>query len=125
MRGVFFNDGKIVTLPNRKVLKLPQEVITAISATIAGCSMLVALVGLIAGLWRNSKKDGSESAALLAEIKADLKYIRTSLDELKNSQAQLEARLGKVENRVAHLEERVEVPIRRIDRLEEQIVTNS
>lgn len=83
--------------------------------------MLTALVGLIAGLWRNSKKDGSESAAVLAEIKADLKYIRSSIDELKNNQTKLENRLGKLENRVSHLEERAEVPIRRLDRLEEKL----
>lgn len=95
--------------------------IAAVSATIAGCSMMTALVGLIAGLWRNSKKDGSEEAAVLAEIKADLKYIRSSIDELKNNQTKLETRVGKLENRVSHLEERAEVPIRRLNRLEEKI----
>lgn len=100
---------------------LSNEIVTAVSATIAGCSMLTALVGLIAGLWRNSRKDGSEAAATLAEIKADLKYIRSSIDELKNSQLKLEDRMGKLENRVSHLEERADVPIRRLDRLEKNL----
>lgn len=103
---------------------MSQEIITAVSATIAGCSMLVALVGLIAGLWRNSKKDGSELSSMLTEVRIDLKYIRDSVDELKNNQARLEERVGATENRLSHLEEQVLVPVRRLDRLEDKLGLN-
>lgn len=100
---------------------MSPEIVPVISATVAICSMLVALVGLLAGFWRNSKKDTGESASILAEIKADLKYIRESLDELKSNYIHLDERLGKVESRVSKLEERAEIPIRRLDRLEAKI----
>lgn len=100
---------------------MQPSILGVVSATIAACSMLVAMVGLVAGQWRNSKKDTSDSVAAWAEIRADIKYIRESIDELKNNYKRLEERLGKVENRVTHLEERAEVPIRRIDRLEDKI----
>lgn len=103
---------------------MEQDVITAISATIAGCSMVVALVGLIAGQWRNSKKDGSELSSVLTEVRIDLKYIRDSVDELKNNQARLEERVGATENRISHLEEQVLVPVRRLDRLEDRLGIN-
>ena len=97
---------------------MPENLVAIVSATIAACSMLTALVGLVAGAWRNSKQDTSGLSATLAEIKSDVKNIISSLDELKSNQAKLEERLGKLENRVSHVEERVEVPIRRLDRLE-------
>ena len=59
---------------------MPQEVIAAISASIAGCAFIASLVGLIAGQWRNSKKDTSDLTATWAELKADVKYIRDSID---------------------------------------------
>lgn len=88
---------------------MSQSVITAVSATIAGCSMLVALVGLIASFWRNSKKESGESAAYLAEMKADIKCILSSVNDLKNNQERFEKRLSTLEDKVAHIEERVEV----------------
>lgn len=94
------------------------EMVPVISATITSASMLIALVGLIATQWRNSKRDGNDIASALAVMKSDLKYIRDSIDELKNNYVRLEERLGKAESRIAHLEERVEVPIRRLDRLD-------
>lgn len=111
------------TYQEKEAERAPMQptILGVISATVAACSMLVAMVGLVAGQWRNSKKDTSDMTATWAELKADIKYIRDSIDELKNNYVRLEERLGKVENRVSHLEERAEVPIRRLDRLEEKI----
>lgn len=97
------------------------NLIGAVSATVAACSMLVALVGLVAGQWRSSKKDTSELSATLTKIESVVDYIKESIDEMKNNQAKLEDRLGKLEGRVAHIEERAEVPIRRLDRLESKL----
>lgn len=100
---------------------MPEQLVPAISATIAGCAFLVALVGLISGQWRNSKKDTSDSAYIEAETKADIKYIRNTIDDIKNNQDRIEARLGKLENRVSKIEVAQEIPIRRIDRLEKHL----
>lgn len=99
------------------MIEINADTVTAITATVAVCSFLVAFASLL----RNMGRDTGESAERIARIDTNVLSIIGRLDKMEDGQQRLEVRVGKAENRISHLEERVEVPIRRLDRLEEKI----
>ena len=66
---------------------------------------------------RNADKDTSESASERATMSADIKYIRTSIDDIKVDNRVIKADIGELQTKVAKVEQSVENAHKRIDDL--------
>lgn len=66
---------------------------------------------------RNADKDTSDSASERATMSADIKYIRTSVDDIKVDNRVIKADIGELQTKVAKVEQSVESAHKRIDDL--------
>ena len=90
---------------------MPVE--TIISLCIALCALLFTAFSFR----RTQKKDTSESATERATMSADIKYIRTSIDDIKVDNRVIKADIGELQTKVAKVEQSVESAHKRIDDL--------
>ena len=79
-------------------------------------SCVMAIIAIIT-LARNSKKDTSENATAQASMSADIKYIRTSVDDIKIDNRVIKADVSELQTKVARVEQSVESAHKRIDDL--------
>ena len=79
-------------------------------------SCVMAIIAIIT-LARNSKKDSNENATAQANMSADIKYIRTSIDDIKVDNRVIKADIGELQTKVARVEQSVESAHKRIDDL--------
>ena len=86
---------------------------TIISLVIAFCALLFTAFSFR----RTSNKDTSESATERATMGADIKYIRTSIDDIKVDNRVIKADLSSLQTKVARVEQSVESAHKRIDDL--------
>lgn len=66
---------------------------------------------------RNTKHDTDETASERATMTADIKYIRTSVDDIKVDNRVIKSDLGALQTKVAKVEQSVEAAHQRIDDL--------
>ena len=64
---------------------------------------------------KNSKKDTASDASERATMSADIKYIRTSIDDIKVDNRVIKADIGELQTKVARVEQSVESAHKRID----------
>ena len=88
---------------------MPVE--TIISIAIA----LFALLFTALSFRRTQNKDTSDSASAQATMSADIKYIRTSIDDIKVDNRVIKADIGELQTKVARVEQSVESAHKRID----------
>lgn len=79
-------------------------------------SCVMAIIAIIT-LARNGKKDTSDNAKEQATMSADIKYIRTSIDDIKVDNRVIKADIGELQTKVARVEQSVESAHKRIDDL--------
>lgn len=70
----------------------------------------------MAGVFRNGRTDAGESAALIAEMRADIKYIRQSIEKIEKNYETLSARVLEVERRLEYALDRAKAAHSRLDR---------
>lgn len=90
---------------------MPVE--TIISIAIA----LFALMFTALSFRRTSNRDTSETASERATMSADIKYIRTSIDDIKVDNRVIKADVNELQTKVAKVEQSVESAHKRIDDL--------
>lgn len=66
---------------------------------------------------KNSDKDTKTDASERATMSADIKYIRTSIDDIKVDNRVIKSDIGELQTKVAKVEQSVESAHRRIDDL--------
>ena len=88
---------------------MPTE--TIISLGVAVCALLFTALSFR----RTQNKDTSESASERATMTADIKYIRTSIDDIKVDNRVIKADIGELQTKVARVEQSVESAHKRID----------
>lgn len=66
---------------------------------------------------RTANKDNSETASERATMTADIKYIRTSIDDIKVDNRVIKEDIGALQTKVARVEQSVESAHQRIDDL--------
>ena len=66
---------------------------------------------------RNADKDTSDTAAERATMSADIKYIRTSIDDIKVDNRVIKENISELQTKVAKVEQSVENAHKRIDDL--------
>ena len=86
---------------------------TIISLVIAFCALLFTALSFR----RTANHDTSESASERATMTADIKYIRTSVDDIKVDNRVIKADLSTLQTKVARVEQSVESAHQRIDDL--------
>lgn len=90
---------------------MPVETIISLSVAVA------ALLFTAFSYRRTQNKDTSESASERATMSADIKYIRTSIDDIKVDNRVIKADIGELQTKVARVEQSVENAHKRIDDL--------
>lgn len=90
-----------------------MSVETIISLVIAFCALLFTALSFR----RTANKDNSEVATERATISADIKYIRTSVDDIKVDNRVIKENIGQLQTKVAKVEQSVESAHKRIDDL--------
>ena len=90
---------------------MPVE--TIISIAIAVCALLFTALSFR----RTQNRDTSETASERATMTADIKYIRTSIDDIKVDNRVIKADLGALATKVAKVEQSVDSAHKRIDDL--------
>lgn len=90
---------------------MPVETIISLSIAVA------ALLFTAFSYRRTQNKDTSESASERATMSADIKYIRTSIDDIKVDNRVIKADIGELQTKVARVEQSVENAHKRIDDL--------
>lgn len=88
---------------------MPTE--TIISLCVAVCALLFTALSFR----RTQNKDTSETASERATMTADIKYIRTSIDDIKVDNRVIKADIGELQTKVARVEQSVESAHKRID----------
>lgn len=81
------------------------------------CIAFGALLFTALSFRRTANKDNRESASERATMTADIKYIRTSVDDIKVDNRVIKADLGALQTKVARVEQSVEAAHQRIDDL--------
>lgn len=90
---------------------MPVE--TIISIAVAVCALLFTALSFR----RTQNRDTSEIASERASLTADVKYIRTSIDDIKVDNRVIKADIGELQTKVARVEQSVESAHQRIDDL--------
>ena len=90
---------------------MPVE--TIISLGVALCALLFTALSFR----RTQNRDTSESASERATMTADIKYIRTSVDDIKVDNRVIKENIGELQTKVARVEQSVEAAHQRIDDL--------
>ena len=78
---------------------------------------LIALCFTALTFHRNEKHDTSADATERANLSADVRYIRASIDDIKIDNKAIQRDLGELSNKVARVEQSVESAHKRIDEL--------
>ena len=89
----------------------------SIETIIAICVPCIALVFTALTFGRNKKHDTEDNASERATMSADIKYIRTSVDDIKVDNRVIKADIGDLQMKVAKVEQSVEAAHQRIDDL--------
>ena len=89
----------------------------SIETIVAIAVPLIALAFTALTFKRNADKDTSDSASERATMSADIKYIRTSIDDIKVDNRVIKADIGELQTKVAKVEQSVESAHKRIDDL--------
>lgn len=79
-----------------------------------GLSCVMAIIAIIT-LARNGKKDTTDEAIQRATMTADVKYIRTSIDEIKVENKVIQKDIGDLKTKVVQIESKVDNAHTRID----------
>lgn len=90
---------------------MPVE--TIISLSVAVCALLFTALSFR----RTQNRDTSETASERATMTADIKYIRTSVDDIKVDNRVIKENIGELQTKVARVEQSVEAAHQRIDDL--------
>lgn len=88
---------------------MPTE--TIISLGVALCALLFTALSFR----RTQNRDTSESASERATMTADIKYIRTSIDDIKVDNRVIKENINELQTKVAKVEQSVESAHQRID----------
>lgn len=86
---------------------------TIISLSVAVCALLFTALSFR----RTQNRDTSETASERATMTADIKYIRTSVDDIKVDNRVIKENIGELQTKVARVEQSVEAAHQRIDDL--------
>ena len=78
-------------------------------------AILMFIVAMV-GIFRNTKSDAGASAALIAEIRADIKYIRQTVEKIEKNYETLASRITELERRVEYAIDRAKAAHNRLDR---------
>lgn len=92
--------------------------ITAITAIVGLAATISGIILGWAGKARTVKQDAAAEAREDATLKADVRYIRDGVDDLRIEQRVQGKRLDELAERVTRVEESAKVAHKRIDRLE-------
>lgn len=90
---------------------MPVE--TIISLAVAVCALLFTALSFR----RTQNQDTSATASERATMTADIKYIRTSIDDIKVDNRVIKADIGELQTKVASVEQSVKSAHQRIDDL--------
>ena len=88
---------------------MPVE--TIVSIAIALCALIFTALSFR----RNTNRDTSESASERATMSADIRYIRTSIDDIKVDNRVIKKDLSDLQTKVAKVEQSVESAHKRLD----------
>lgn len=89
----------------------------SIETIIAIAVPIIALAFTAMTFTKNSKKDTASDASERANMSADIKYIRTSIDDIKVDNRVIKSDLGALQMKVAKVEQSVASAHQRIDDL--------
>lgn len=89
----------------------------SIETIVAICVPVIALIFTVVTFTKNAKKDTQTDASDRATMSADIKYIRTSIDDIKVDNRVIKADIGDLQMKVARVEQSVESAHKRIDDL--------
>jgi peptidoglycan hydrolase CwlO-like protein len=81
-------------------------------------SLLIAAAALLCSLWnvrRTANGDTSESAVARATLTADIKYIRSSVDDIRLDNKALQKDIGELKTQLVIVEQSVKSAHKRID----------
>ena len=78
---------------------------------------VIALIFTALSFRRLANKDTADDASERANMSADIKYIRTSIDDIKVDNRVIKADIGELQTKVARVEQSVESAHQRIDDL--------
>ena len=89
----------------------------SIETIVAICVPVIALVFTVLSFKRLANKDTEDNASERATMSADIKYIRTSIDDIKVDNRVIKQDLTSLQTKVARVEQSVESAHQRIDDL--------
>lgn len=89
----------------------------SIETIVAICVPVIALIFTVVTFTKNAKKDTQTDASDRATMSADIKYIRTSIDDIKVDNRVIKSDIGDLQMKVARVEQSVESAHKRIDDL--------
>ena len=87
----------------------------SIETIVAICVPVIALIFTVVTFSKNAKKDAQGDATDRATMSADIKYIRTSIDDIKVDNRVIKSDIGDLQMKVARVEQSVESAHKRID----------
>ena len=86
-------------------------------AILAAAGMIVALIGNLFAMRDRVHRRSTEMASLLAEIRADTKFIKERVYELNNMMHGMDLRMSEMDRRIVKVEERAASAHRRLDEI--------
>lgn len=89
----------------------------SIETIVAVCVPVIALIFTVLSFKRLANKDTEDNASERATMSADIKYIRTSIDDIKVDNRVIKQDLTSLQTKVARVEQSVESAHQRIDDL--------
>ena len=87
----------------------------SIETIVAICVPVIALIFTVVTFTKNAKKDTQTDSANQATMSADIKYIRTSIDDIKVDNRVIKQDIGSLQTQVARVEQSVASAHKRID----------
>ena len=87
----------------------------SIETIVAICVPVIALIFTVVTFSKNAKKDTQTDATNQATMSADIKYIRTSIDDIKVDNRVIKQDIGSLQTQVARVEQSVASAHKRID----------
>ena len=86
-------------------------------------SLVIAAAALICTLWnvrRTSNNDTSETAVARATLTADIKYIRSSVDDIRLDNKAMQKDIGELKTQLVIVEQSVKSAHKRIDDIQQK-----
>ena len=87
----------------------------SIETMVAICVPVIALIFTVMSFKRNVTKDTEENATERATMSADIKYIRTSIDDIKVDNRVIKSDISNLQAKVARVEQSVDSAHKRLD----------